>query len=44
MTTNNYLYPNTINLSDSESYKKSTYLILPLDIKYYFGAGKYDKG
>ena len=25
MTTNNYLYPNTINLSDSESYKKSTY-------------------
>tara|TARA_B100001996_G_scaffold353071_1_gene314185 strand:+ start:355 stop:2298 length:1944 start_codon:yes stop_codon:yes gene_type:complete len=25
MTTNNYLYPNTINLSDSKSYKKSTY-------------------
>ena len=40
----NNIIVDTLDFTPEKNSLKSTYLILPLDIKYYFGAGKYDKG
>ena len=40
----NNIIIDTLDFTPEKNSLKSTYLILPLDIKYYFGAGKYDKG
>ena len=34
----------TLDLTPDKNSLKGTYLILPVDFKYYFGSGKYDKG
>ncbi len=40
---NRVIVVDTLSFSPEKNSLKSTYLVVPLDFKYYFGSGKYDK-
>ena len=40
---NRLIVVDTLSFSPEKNSLKSTYLVVPLDFKYYFGSGKYDK-
>ena len=40
----NQIVIDTLDFSPKKNSLKGTYIMVPLDFKYYFGSGKFDKG